>query len=87
MTRKTDFPMAYKGSNSAVLGGQEYNLKNRIRHLRRVRWAARRIDATTALTAYMAFTADQDDDDLELTIGRLLVLLDQHESSARCGDA
>jgi hypothetical protein len=55
------------------------NLENRTQHRRRLKWTAKRIDDTTALTAYMAFTAGQDDDDLELLIGRLLVLLDRAE--------
>jgi hypothetical protein len=55
------------------------DLHNRIRHLRRLKWAARRIDDTTAASAYAAFVTANDYDDLELTIGRLLVLLDQHD--------
>jgi hypothetical protein len=44
-----------------------------------LKWAARRIDDTTAATAYMSFMAGTDDDDLELAIGRLVVILDRHD--------
>jgi hypothetical protein len=59
--------------------GPEYSLVNRKSHLRRLKWAARRIDDAEARTAYETFTADQDYNDDTLTMGRILVLLDQHD--------
>jgi hypothetical protein len=61
------------------IGGQEYDLKNRNRQRRRLKWAGKGISDTDALTAYLSFTAHQDDADLELVIGRLLVILDRHD--------
>jgi hypothetical protein len=69
----------HPGRYAEVLEGQEHRLRDRIRHYRRLRSAARRIDDAVASVAYAAFTADRDDDAVELTIGRLLVLLDQHD--------
>jgi hypothetical protein len=43
-----------------------------------LKWSARHIDRTTAATAYMAFTSGQDDD-LEILIGKLIVILYRHD--------
>lgn len=65
-------------NHHSELQAREYRLRNRLRHLRRLRWAARSIDDTTAANAYAAFADPDDDVELELAIGRLLVLLDRH---------
>jgi hypothetical protein len=65
--------------NAARFRGQEYQLGNRIRRLRRLKWAARPVDNTTAAFAFSAFTSDlDDDDDLDIAFGKLLVILDRH---------
>jgi hypothetical protein len=59
--------------------GDQHNLKNHKRHLRRLRWASKGISDTDALTAFFTFTNQDNDVDLELTIGRLLVILDRND--------
>ena len=58
----------------------EHDLHNRIRHRRQLKRAARGISDTDALNAYFAFSTDiVEDTEIELVLGRLLVLLDRHD--------
>jgi hypothetical protein len=59
---------------SRRLSGREHDLVNRRRRRWRIKRAARRVDFDAAANAYLAFTDEEEP--IELTIGRVLVLLD-----------
>jgi hypothetical protein len=43
-----------------------------------LKWATRGITDAAAVDAFVAFTAGQDDYDLEILLGKVLVVLDGH---------
>jgi hypothetical protein len=55
-------------------------LRLHVRRRKRIERAARKIDALAAAAAYVAFVGPGEDEciELELALGRLIALLDQH---------